>query len=78
MDIDTIAEALGGRRLSRGWLVSCPVPSHGRGRGDLHPSCKLDVGEGAKLLVHCFAGCPQADVVTALKDRGLWPKAGRG
>lgn len=27
-----------------------------------------------KVLVHCFAGCSQLDVVAALKSRGLWPE----
>jgi hypothetical protein len=25
-------------------------------------------------LVHCFAGCRQAEVIEALRARGLWPE----
>ena len=38
---------------------------------DSKPS--LSISErGGKLLVHCFAGCPQQTVIAALRARGLW------
>lgn len=51
-------------------LASCPVPSHGQGRGDKSPS--LHVTEsGERVLLDCKAGCDTQDVVIAL---GLdWP-----
>ncbi|MFZ0716523.1 hypothetical protein [Mycobacterium sp.] len=45
--------------------AECPVPDHGRGRGDQHPSLRLTDAAG-KVLIHCFAGCDTADVLAAL------------
>ena len=28
--------------------------------------------EDGKTLVHCFAGCSQENVISALRERGLW------
>ncbi len=68
-----VAGVLGGRRSRRGWIVRCPVPGHGKGRGDRNPS--LSVSEdGGRLLVHCHAGCPQEAVIRALRSRRLWPE----
>ena len=52
-----LALAGGQQRLPNGsYLVPCPVPSHGRGRGDRNPSLRLADGD-TQLLVHCYAGC---------------------
>jgi hypothetical protein len=44
-----IALALAGRRAQRladgSFLVSCPVPSHGKGRGDSNPSLRIGDGD---------------------------------
>lgn len=62
-----VARALGGaRRSGSGWVAKCP--SH----DDRTPSLSLTERDG-KLLVYCHAGCPQANVVDALRSRGLWP-----
>jgi hypothetical protein len=53
-----------------GFLVPCPVPSHGKGRGDRSPSLRIGDGE-TSLLVHCFAGCDSRDVLDELRRRGL-------
>ena len=69
------AHALGGaRRQGNGWVARCPVPSHGRGRGDRKPSLSLHE-EGGKVLVHCHAGCDQQNVIDTLRARGLWEKS---
>lgn len=74
MRAQELAEALGGRRAGAGWLAHCPVPGHGKGRGDVNPS--LSIGEdNGKVLVKCMAGCSQADVIAALRRRNLWPGA---
>jgi len=31
--------------------------------------------KGGKVLLHCFSGCSQPDVIAALCDRGLWGAA---
>lgn len=60
-----VFRALGGIRAGAGYLCRCPVPSHGKGQGDRHPS--LSVSDGAHgLMVHCFAGCSRDDVKAAL------------
>ena len=69
-----VALALAGRRAQRladgFYLIPCPVPSHGKGRGDRSPS--LRIGDGAsRLLVHCYAGCHARDVLDVLRRRGL-------
>jgi len=59
-----ITRALGGR----GNMARCPVHKGGKER---RPSLSVHDGPGGKLLVNCKAGCPNADVWQALKDRGL-------
>jgi putative DNA primase/helicase len=74
MNAAAIAEHLAGkpaRRLVDGsYLVPCPVPSHGKRRGDRNPSLQISDGEGA-LLVTCHAGCDRLDVIAVLRRRGL-------
>jgi len=69
-----VALALAGRRPKRlpngDFLVPCPVPSHGKGRGDHNPSLRIGDGD-TRLLVHCFGGCGPHDVLNALRRRGL-------
>ncbi|MFZ5447051.1 MAG: DUF927 domain-containing protein [Thermodesulfobacteriota bacterium] len=33
----------------------------------------LSESDDGKVLVHCYAGCDQMEVIQALKDMGLWP-----
>jgi hypothetical protein len=69
-----VAFALAGRRAHRlpdgGYLVPCPVPSHGRGRGDHNPSLRLADGD-KRLLVRCYGGCDRLVVLDELCRRGL-------
>ena len=60
-DIEEIAAKLGGD--SRG----CLCPAH----NDHKPSLSLGVGEGGRLLYHCFAGCSPEDVREALRAKGV-------
>lgn len=62
-----VARLLGGRREGAGFLCPCPVPTHGKRRGDLRPS--LGVSDGREGLVfHCFAGCRPRDIFRALNN----------
>jgi hypothetical protein len=70
MDADRIGIVLKGRRNGNGWLVSCPCPNHGSGRGDRNPSLSVSDGED-RLLLRCFAGCEFEDIIDALRGRGL-------
>ncbi len=71
MSAREIAAALGRPiRAGRQWLASCPVPSHGRGKGDRNPSLAIADGHSG-LLVRCHAGCDTRDIFAALRSRGL-------
>lgn len=71
MTAETIAKALGGRKTGGSWTARCPA------HDDRTPSLSIRDGADGKLLVHCFAGCEQAAVLAALRDRGLWATDGR-
>ena len=67
MSAESIAAALGHhtRKAGGGFMACCPAHE------DKNPSLAIDENNGA-LLVKCFAGCEQGDVIAALKSRGLW------
>jgi putative DNA primase/helicase len=71
MNAEQIGIALEGYRNGRGWLVSCPCPNHGKGRGDRTPSLSIADGDDDRLLLRCFAGCNFLEVLDALKHRGI-------
>jgi hypothetical protein len=63
---EQIAHALHGRPSGIGWMARCPA------HDDRSPS--LSIAErGGKILLHCFAGCTQENVIAGLRARGLWP-----
>lgn len=65
MTVESIVRGLEARRSGSSWLARCPA------HDDHTPS--LSIGKaGGKVLLHCHAGCPQRDVIEALKARGLW------
>jgi hypothetical protein len=64
--------------LACGKCVECArTATRGSGRihcpahGDEHASLSISA-RGRKVLVHCWSGCPQRDVIAALRERGLW------
>ncbi len=65
MTAETMAKALGGRKVGQGWTARCPA------HDDREPSLSIRDADG-KVLVRCHAGCDQRDVIAALKERGLW------
>jgi putative DNA primase/helicase len=70
MSAESIFRAVGGIRHGLGFVVRCPLQSHGQGRGDRSPS--LSIRDGDKgLLVFCHAGCDSRDVFDELRRRGL-------
>lgn len=66
MEVDKIAKALGARKCGSGWTARCPA------HDDRNPSLSINDGDDGKALVHCHAGCDQALVIDALRNRGLW------
>lgn len=65
-EIITVLEA---RRVGSSWMARCPA------HGDRNPSLSIRAGRDGQVLVHCHAGCTQADVIAALRDRGVWQEA---
>ncbi len=61
-----LERAEGVRRVGSGWMVSCPLPGHGRGFGDREPSVSVTEGEDSRALVNCLAGCRTEDIVAEL------------
>ena len=57
-------------------MAPCPCLGHGQGKGDNRPSLSIGDGDDGRLLVHCFAGCDQSDVIAALRARGIWEGGG--
>jgi hypothetical protein len=67
-----IAHALRGKPTCGGYLIRCPVPSHGNGKGDRNPSLMIRDGDKpGRVLVHCYAGCEAVDVLAALRNRNV-------
>ena len=56
------------------------VMTHCPAHDDQHPSLCLEETQAGKILVRCFSGCSQEDVIAALQAKGLWPgrKGGGG
>ena len=60
------------RKSGSGWVACCPA------HDDKNPSLSISEGRQGVVLVNCRSGCAQADVIQALRDRGLWGSAPRG
>ncbi len=71
MTAEPIAKALGGRKIGSGWIARCPA------HDDRNPSLSLSTGKDGKVLLRCHAGCDQAQLIDALRARGLWDQRGR-
>lgn len=67
MTAAALVKALGGKN----GMARCPV------HDDRTPSLSIADGPDGRLLVHCHAGCGQADVWAALKKRRLFDDGGR-
>jgi hypothetical protein len=70
-NVPTIAADLarhlrGGRKSGRQWVACCPA------HNDREPSLSIGQGDDGRVLIHCFAGCGQEEVINALRARGLW------
>ena len=52
-------------------LLHCPAHE------DTTPSLSVNEQDG-KILVKCHGGCPQDRVISALKEKGLWPSKNGG
>lgn len=64
--VDLVLErAQKARKAGAGWLVSCPLPNHGQGRGDRDPSVSVTESDDNCVLVNCQAGCETEAIVAA-------------
>jgi putative DNA primase/helicase len=66
MTAESIAHALGGRKVGSGWIARCPA------HDDRTPSLSIREGRENKILVRCHAGCDQKHLIATLRERGLW------
>jgi len=74
MSEQQIASILGNaKKVGNGYLASCPVPHHGQGNGDKHPSLSITESDDGNYLFKCHGGCDQQSVFSTIKDMGLLP-----
>ncbi len=66
-----LAAALGGKKKGSAWFCRCPA------HDDHSPSLEITEKAG-RVLFTCRAGCDQAAVLAALRQRGLWGEAHAG
>ena len=60
------------RKSGSGWVACCPA------HDDKNPSLSISEGRQGVVLVKCWSGCSQTEVISALRDRGLWGSEPRG
>ena len=70
--LSSIASGLKKVRWRGVYRFSACCPAH----DDRSPSLSVSDSNG-KILVRCFAGCTQEEVIGALRDLGLWHSASR-
>jgi putative DNA primase/helicase len=56
------------RKSGVGYVACCPAHE------DANPSLSIRDGDDGRILVHCFASCPQDAVIAKLKALGVWPE----
>ncbi len=70
--LSLIASGLNKVKWPGDYKFSACCPAH----DDRNPSLSVSDKNG-KILVKCFAGCTQEEVIGALRDLGLWHSASR-
>jgi putative DNA primase/helicase len=73
----TISRALNGVPSGNGYVCRCPVPGHGKGKGDRARSLSV-CDSGGRVLFKCFAECDAKDIIEELRRMGLWSSSGTG
>ncbi len=51
------------------WFTCCPLPSHGKGKGDNSPSLTISKGITGATIFKCFAGCDTNEIVNTIATR---------
>lgn len=67
-DARQIVKTLKGHWSGRSGMCRCPA------HGDRKPSLSVSETRDGRVLVHCFTGCDQMQVIGALRHLGLWPE----
>jgi hypothetical protein len=65
--LEKLIEGLGAKRQGGSWKAKCPC------HDDTNDSLDITQKSG-KVLVKCFGGCAQENVIESLRGRGLWPE----
>jgi hypothetical protein len=68
MSAENIGHLLRGQKVGRMWLCPCPVPTHGKGRGDRNPSLLVSDRPDGSVRFSCRAGCSSAEVADYIRD----------
>jgi hypothetical protein len=70
---NVLAHLHGVRRSGAGWVAKCPH------HDDRQASLSIKEGDDSRVLLHCFAGCPNLDVVVSagLSFADLFPPGTR-
>jgi hypothetical protein len=68
MSAADVAHLLGGHKQGRLWLCPCPVPTHGKGRGDRNPSLLVSDRPDGSVRLTCLSGCVSRDVEDMIRD----------
>ncbi len=66
MNAGDLVKGLGGHWHGLYGMARCPA------HDDRSPSLSISKADNGRVLVKCFAGCSQAQVIEALRSRGLW------
>jgi hypothetical protein len=48
------------------WIASCPCVYHGKGKGDATPSLYISIGQKKKLILKCWGGCNNEDILLSV------------
>ena len=50
-----------------GYMACCPVPTHGKGRGDRNPSLSIGMSGEGQVLLRCHGGCSLDAILAAIE-----------
>jgi hypothetical protein len=79
--IDRVLARLSGvQKNGSGYVARCPVPGHGKGRGDQNPSLSVGEKPDGVVWLKCHAGCTRDEVLEAagLTWEDLYPASRNG
>lgn len=69
MTPEELTRELGGYKAGTAFIARCPA------HDDSHPSLSISQGKKHPIVFHCHTGCSQDEIISALRERGLWGPA---